>query len=90
VLAKIFLYDNCKQIKIYCQVISLIEAWQFWSLSNKWHIHRSDCMKIWQKVHVRHASIVIHQLFKQNAIKRHIWFGMKLDTLNYFDARLFM
>jgi hypothetical protein len=45
-------------------------------------------MKIWQKVHVRHASIVIYQLSKQNAIKCHIWFGMKLDTLNYLDARL--
>ncbi len=87
VLAKILLYDNWKKIKIYCQVISLIERWQFWSSSNKWHIHCSDRMKIWQKVHV---SIVIYQLSKQNAIKRDIWFGMKLDTLNYFDARLFM
>jgi hypothetical protein len=70
-------------------VISLIETWQFWSSSNKWHIHFSNRMKIWQKVHVRHASIVIYQLSKQNAIKRHmVWH--EVGYLNYFDVRLFM
>jgi hypothetical protein len=35
VLAKIFLYDNWKTIKNFCQVISFIETWQFWSFEQQ-------------------------------------------------------